>query len=281
MVENLAESIRTTVAATLEWLLVNDAGRTFPLRNSEIEFDDRREALFFEFTDDKGFHSRRVRSINESDGEIEIDVAGMRGRGEKLRLLPRTSAAELSLAIEIARLKRANEIAAAIAEVMPGSELFRVSLDKKRGRLAKIAFRSRGGRQSLFIADVTETMTHEALTSAALLLLEKLRIRKKDPIGHIVIAAFGRTARNLSKLHTLLKGEQNISVIELKEKNGVVVGKMLPHLHLSDLWRGRVPKLNIPSELVHSRTAAALIELAPDKIDVVFSRHGESIRFLG
>lgn len=282
MVETLTESVKTKLAATFEWLLISDAGRTFPLVNSEIEFESRRGALFFEYTDDTGFHSRRVREITESDGEIEIDVTRLRGGNEKLRLLPRTPAAELSLAIEIARLKRANEVAAAIAEIMPGSELFRVSLDKKRGRLAKIVFRSRGGRQSLFIADVTETMTHESLTSAALLLIEKLRPRKKDPIEHITIAAFGRTARNLTKLHALLKGsDRDLSVIELKEKNGSVVGKMLPQLHLHDLWRGHVPKLNIPSELVHSRTAASLIELAPEKIDVVFSRHGETIRFLG
>ncbi len=282
MVEQPDESVKTRLAATFEWLLINGAGRTFPLVNSEMEFVRRGSGLFFEYTDDKGFHSRRVRSATETEGEIEIEVTRLRGDDEKLRLLPRTPAAELSLAIEIARLKRANEIAAAIAEIMPGTELFRVSLDKKRGRLAKIVFRSRGGRLSLFVADVTDTMTHEALTASAMLLLEKLRSRKKDPIEHITIAAFGRIARNLTRLHTLLKAtDRDLSVIELKEKNGGVIGKMLPHLHLSDLWRGRVPKLNIPSELIHSRTAAELIELAPDKIDVVFSRHGETIRFLG
>src|SRR5690606_12407733 len=282
MVDHVIEDIKTKLTATLEWLLVSDAGRTFPLANSELEIDARGGRVFFEYTDDTGFHSRRVRSIGEADGEIEIDVTRLRGGRERLRLLPRTSAAELSLAIEIARLKRANEVAAAIAEIMPGSELFRVSLDKKRGRVAKIIFRSRGGRQSFFLTDVTETMTHEALTSAAMLLLEKLRIRKKDPIAHITIAAVGRTARNLTKLHALLKGsDRDLSVIELKEKNGAAVGKMLPHLHMSDLWRGRAANLNIPSELIHSRTAARLIELAPEKIDVVFSRHGETIRFLG
>src|SRR5690606_40219489 len=192
MVDHVIEDIKTKLTATLEWLLVSDAGRTFPLANSELEIDARGGRVFFEYTDDTGFHSRRVRSIGEADGEIEIDVTRLRGGRERLRLLPRTSAAELSLAIEIARLKRANEVAAAIAEIMPGSELFRVSLDKKRGRVAKVVLRSRGGRWSLFVADVKDTMTHAALTASAVLLLERLRSRRKDPLQHITIEAFGR-----------------------------------------------------------------------------------------
>src|SRR5690606_15574795 len=98
MVETLDESAKTKLAGTFEWLLINDAGKTFPLVNAEIEFESRRGALFFEYTDDTGFHSRRVRAIAEADGGIEIEVTRLRGGNEKLRLLPRTPAAELSLA---------------------------------------------------------------------------------------------------------------------------------------------------------------------------------------
>jgi hypothetical protein len=184
------------------------------------------------------------------------------------------------LEIEVARLRKANEIASAVEAAMPGQKLTRVALDKKRGRFAKMILKGRSGSQTIVVADVTGTMTHESLTSTALLQLAKLRVRKKDPIKDITIAAEKTSARNLRKLHALLP-DSGLSVVELKEEKGERSARFLAPVHLSDLWRERPPKLNIPSELIISRTASQLISIAPEKIDVVFSKQGETLRFLG
>ncbi len=284
MVENtdLYKEVAAVIASRFEWLLVSEAGRTFPLDTTEIEIEESRGSLRFEYTDDTGFHSRRVERFRLDQNELEIVVKSGRGtKPETLRLIPRTAAAELNLEIELARLRRANEIAAAVESALPGNKLFRVSLDGQRGRIAKIILKTRSGSQTVVIADVTGTMTHESLTSSALLLLEKLRRRKKDPVREITIAANRTSARNLRKLHALLRPLSGIKVIEMNEKKGETSAKCLPQIHLNDLWRERPSKLNIPSELIISRTAAELISLSPDNIDVVFSKQGETLRFLG
>ena len=283
MVENLDQykEISDAIGASFEWLLVNEAGRTFPLNNTEIEIENGRGSLRFGYTDDKGFHLRRIVQFKENVGEIEITLVGSaKVKTETLRLIPRTAAAELSLDIELARLKKANDIAQAVEAAIPDQKLSRVSLDKKRGRIAKMILKGRNASQTVVIADVTGTMTHESLTSTALLQLEKLRVRKKDPVKEIAFAAGKTSARNLRKLHALLPNS-GLSVIELKEENGERTASYIAPANLSDLWRERPAKLNIPSELVISKTASKLISLAPEKIDVVFSKQGETIRFLG
>jgi len=276
------KEISEAVASRFEWLLVNEAGRTFPLNNTEIEIETGRGSVRFGYTDDTGFHLRRIEQFRKNESELHFDVKGARQTNfETLRLIPRTAAAELSLEVELARLRKANETAALVEAAIPGQKLVRVSLDKQRGRIAKIILKAKSGSQAIVIADVTGTMTHESLTSSALLQLERLRDRKKDPVNEISIAAAKTSARNLRKLHALLMPRCGLSVMELTDKKGETSARYLPPLHLTDLWRERPSKLNIPSELVLSRTAAELVSLAPEKIDVVFSKQGETVRFLG
>lgn len=277
------DELREIVSGQQEWLLVRELGRSFPLEKHEIEVIDDGEKAYFGFLDDNGFHSWRLNGFKRDADEIEIDVAGSFARNrETMRLIPRVSAAVLAGEVEIARLKKANEIARLLALNFPGIKLGRVALNETNGRFAQINFDSSDKTPIAAIADVTAALTVETIFTAAMLWLDKLGSRKK-PILDVWIICEKRQARNSQKLHALLtdRWKAKITVIEVNRKTDPPTLVELPKRKIRELWREKANKLTLPGGLPPSRIGADIARLSPENIDVIYSKHGETLRFKG
>ncbi len=279
-----ADELREIVGSRHEWLLVRELGKTFPLEKHEIEVIEDGEKTHFGFLDDNGFHSWRLNGFTQKADEIAIDVAGSYERNrETMRLVPRVSASVLTAEIEIARLKKANEIAGLITQNFPGTKLGRVALNESNGRFAQINLDAADKTPIAAIADVTASLTVESIFTAAMLWLEKLGLRKKKPVLDIWIICEKRQAKNAQKLHALLtdRWKAKITVIEINRKEEPARLTELPKRRIRELWREKANKLSLPSGQPTSRIAAAIIEQSPANIDVIYSRQGETLRFMG
>ena len=279
-----ADELREIVASRHEWLLVRELGKTFPLDKHEIEINVSGEKAHFGFLDDKGFHSWRLNGFGHSDGEISIDVAGAFAKHrETMRLVPRIAAVELSAEIEAARLEKANEIASLITENFPGVKLGRVALNAENGRFAQVNFESSEKTPMAAIADVTSSLTVEAFFTAAILWVEKLGLRKKKPVNEIWIICEKRQAKNAQKLHALLteRWKVKITIVEIDRKPSARPLAVLPKRKIRELWREKARKLQLPQHAEPSLTSQKIIGLSPERIDVVCSRQGETLRFMG
>ncbi len=282
MVSNAAPAIDlpALIDAHAEWLVVAENGKTFPLNRTEIELLESDNKLLFGFLDDNGFRSVRVENVSAEGGEITLEVKANFGRAtETIRLIPRVSAAELSANVELARLQKANDIAAMISVYDPSLKMVRVALNKGSGRFAEIVVKNRSGVQTAVFSDVSERSTPETLLTTAILWLAKLQMRRKNPIDEIWIVGDKKVARNLRKLHALLERpiKSQIKIFEIA-KAGL---KHLPPLDFSDLWREKPKKLILPVEVELSETAQNVISISPEKIDVMLAKNGESVRFHG
>lgn len=278
------DGLSALIATHFEWLAVRDSGRTLPLRRDEIEIIDDGSKTLFGFVEEKGFSMRRVVSFDVDGDELLLELSGKFGNEvETIRLVPRTSAAELSANIELARLEKANEAARIIIESLPGYKAERIQLNTSNGRLAQIFIRGRDKRPIGVMYDVTAALTHETILTSAIKWLEKTRIRKKDPITDIWIAAEKRQAANLQKLLALLRPSiaGSISILEIIRSGEIPTAKVRRQLRIPELWREKPKKLSIPSEIIQSRTARAIIDISPEAIDVVFSKQGETLRYNG
>ncbi|MBK8465351.1 MAG: hypothetical protein IPL32_05925 [Chloracidobacterium sp.] len=279
-----ADELREIVASHHEWLLVRDLGKTFPLEKHEIEIAEDGEKTHFGFLDDKGFHSWRLNGFAHEGGEITIDVAGAFAKKQEImRLIPRVTAADLAAEVEFARLEKANEIAAFITDNYPGIKLGRVALNTENGRLAQINFDMAEKIPMAAIADVTSTLTVETVFTAAILWVEKLGLRKKKPVLDIWIICEKRQAKNAQKLHALLtnRWKERITVVEINRKPDRPRLIQMPKRKIRELWREKAKKLALPKRPEPSITAQKIIELSPDRIDVVYSKQGETLRFMG
>lgn len=276
--------LRELISSCHEWLLVRDLGATFPLYHDEIEISVDGEKAHFGFLDDKGFHNWRLNSFTINADEATLDVAGAFARKrETLRLVARTLASELTAEIEAARLERANEIGRFISDSFPEVKLGRIALNEDNGRYAQIIFESGDGVPMAAIADISGSLSVEAIFTTAMIWAEKLSIRKKKPVNDIWIICEKRQAKNAQKLLAMLidRWKAKITIVEVDRKAEPVRLKVLPPRRMSELWREKAPKLILPQDPAPSQISLTLIGLSPNEIDVVYSKQGETLRFRG
>ena len=271
-----------------EWLLIDASGRSFALQNSEIEIASERGRLLFAFLDEKGFQTWRIADFKTKGEEILLDLTrNFEKERVKIRLVPRAWAKDLSDAVELARLERANKIAALIAKNFPKTKLARVELNKENGRFAQIIFEKFAGKQTAALSDVSDNLTPEILISTAILWLIKLEKRRKNPVQFVWILAEKAQAKKLQRLHALLKESWKSKIIikeisrEGAETQSAEIVKDLPALQIAELWRSKAREIKAPGNLQLSETAQRIIEFSPAEIDAVFSRNGETLRFNG
>lgn len=277
------DELRELIAAYPEWLLIRASGRSFPIFGKELEIDYNGERTLLGFLDDGGFHSWRLNEFKFHQGAIELDVAGPYARKrEVVRLIPRESAAALAAAVDLARLEKTNEVARLIETSIRATKIVRVDLNIENGRLGQIIFERERVRMAA-LADITAALTAEATLAAAIVWLERLGLRSKKPISDLLIVAETRQAKALQKLHALLsdRWKAKITIGEILRKKDPPAIAELPKRKTRELWREKTKKLLIPRDPHPSETALRLTDLAPDKIDVVFSKQGETLRFRG
>jgi hypothetical protein len=275
--------LRELIDAHPEWLLIRGSGRSFSLFGSEIELSLGEERPLVGFLDDGGFHSWRLNEFKLTDGAIELDVAGPFARKrEVIRLVPRESSAELAAAVELARLEKTNEVAHLIEDSVPGSRLIRVELNADNGRFGQIIY-ERNRTRTAALTDVTGQLTSESILSCAIVLLERLGGSAKNPVNELSVVAERRQAKALQKLHALLsdRWKSKITLWAVSRKSDPPRLVELAKRSISELWREKPQPLNVPRDPHPSDMAAEIMKLSPEKMDIVYSKQGETLRFLG
>jgi hypothetical protein len=284
MVAPTADVLRQIIDAHFEWLAVHSEGRTFPLQKDEIEIEQTDAKLRIGMPSENGFRNWRVEDFLFEEGELVLNVSGnFGGELREVRFVPRTSAAELSANIELARLIRANEIAVLVEKNFAGTKIVRVALNEENGRLAQVMIETRPGVQTAVLADVTNHLPPEVLLSSAFLWLDRLNERRKKPVDGVWIVGETKQVRNLRKLHALLVGSEQakVSIVEIAKRETEPVLRRHESFKRGSLWREKPKKLILPSEIEMSESAERIVEMAPEKIDVIRSKQGETLRFLG
>jgi len=269
-----------------EWLLIGVSGKSFPLQRGEIEFTFEREKIIFGFLNDAGFQIWRVADCQIENEKITLDLTRNFAREcEKIRLVPRISASELGEAVELARLEKANQIARLIVAENRGAKLIRVSLNEENGRFAQIVFEKSDKKQIAVLADIADAATPENLLTIAIVWLTNLENRKK-PIEIVWILAEKKLYKNLRKLHALLREswKSKIYIKEISRPSAKAQREEILEVSpitFGNLWREKPPKISLTENTELSETATEIIKLAPEKIDVIFTKHGETMRFFG
>jgi hypothetical protein len=75
--------------------------------------------------------------------------------------------------------------------------------------------------------------------------------------------------------------KSKITIIEVDHKPAPPRLVILPKRKIRELWREKAPKLSLPERPEPSETSQQIRELSPDKIDIIYSKQGETLRFMG
>lgn len=267
-----------------EWLLQSNSGKTFAVDKNEIELEIKHNKLLFSFLDDKGVQTWRIENYEIKNGKLGFDLTRNFAREiGKITLVPRISARELGEAVELARLEKAGKIASIVKENQPKIKLLRIHLNRENGRVAQIFFETLNKSHIAAITDVSDSISPEVLISTAIFQLHRLQNRKKNPVETIWILAEKKSAKKIQRLHALLRENWKcrIKIFEFSFDKNEAGLKELEKLEIKNLWRDKAGKIHLPETIELTRTAREIVKIAPEKIDIIFSKKGETLRFLG
>jgi hypothetical protein len=272
-----------------EFLVIAGAGAQLSLKRDEIICSFERGRVFLKCATDAGPKAWQAAAAEQAERKLTVSVLGRAG-GEKesLELIPRITAADMMAAIKEARLRKAIEIAEVVAENFPQSKLVKVRLSQgiragEYGTNAQILLQTGPGQQAAIFAPVVSKVANGEgfLASAISWFINVSERAKKARIEQLWLMADKRTLNKLKKLVALFRPRwrEQIFLFAIGIENRTVTPIKVPEL--SRLWREKPRRVKLPGEQYPTETAANMIALAPEAIDIAYSAHGETLRYHG
>ena len=288
-VDNAKRSIDELLGAHNEWFLTHDGGAPLALNSSEFDFSiDHRRLIFSSWTE-TGSRSWRVTAWNWT-GEKLVMEASRRMGAEKavLELVPRASARAIVAGIAAARHARCVMLAEIANEALSNSRLESVALSPgmrrdQPGRYARIILSRPHERIALTATVATsDTRNVDSLFSSSLLWFNRLQSRpKRPPIEKLLIAVEHNVLESVRQRHILLREplRQRIELFEIDEAWQQI--EPVRPWERRNLWRKRLKQFPAIVEDQTIERVKEIIALRPRAIDVVNSRHGQTLRYCG
>ncbi len=290
-IKQAAASIQDLIAAREEWIYARDgSGRASALRKSEIDFRIAQGRLMFSCLSDEGHAVWHVTAW-EWNGEKLLLEATRRMGAERaqLELIPRASAGSIAALVAATRRARCQTLAQLACAVWHGARIARAGLSAgarlgQPGRDARILLDLRNERIAVTgtVAEDDGRGVDAFLSSALIWFTRACEKRTRPPyITKLCLVAREQSIEALAQRIALLRDELRriIALFEIDEEWQVL--KPVRQLERRELWIEPPKRLHRPAETEISKAAVSIISLAPEAIDVVRARHGETLRFHG
>ena len=287
--EEAARRIEEILETRGEWLYVRDGHSRASLRRSELEFRAAHNRLIFHCLSDEGREVWRISSWGWTGEKLLLEA--LRGAGReraKVELIPRISARALAEEVAALRRTRCALLAQLASAQLPGATIERATLSagvrfNQPGSFARILLKRRDTRVCVagIVGDSHSPAHVDALVSSTLIWFTRLRESSRAPLKMKLWIVVERACLEpLRNLTALLRADLRhaLTIYEIDEAWSSLTET--PQYELEELFTARVPRIVLPkSEL--SEVAARIIALAPEAIDAVRARHGETLRFHG
>lgn len=288
------EEARRRIASILdargEWFCAETReGASVPLGRDEWEIETEHEALHFSYRTERGaLRVWRVVGWEWTGACLRLNATRRMGAERiVLELVPRASVAEGVAQVRAARRAACERLAALACAATANAKIERATLSAgarraEPGRYARINLRA--GREPVAVTGAVVALgAHEvdAFLASALMwwrrAFEKSGRARERKLWLVVRAELrDATVERLALLRAEVRRE--IELYETDEGWQNLSPVALPSL--DQTFDGAVRFRRPPREEL-TETAARILSLAPDAIDVVRARHGETLRFHG
>ena len=280
--------IATLLREYAEWLFVADRV-TESLRREEIDVVVVGERLMFSCWTEKGTRLWRVMAWDWNGHSLELEVSRkLRGEALLIKLIPRTAARAMTAAIGAARRVRCERVGQLAAALQFGSVVERSSLSRgtkpgQPGRYAQVILKTRRARIAVTGPVVSsQPSAVDAFLSSALLWFRRTCDRVKPPyVEHLWLIVSPDLLKPLLYRVALLRPalKEIIKVFTVDEE--LTLLSEAPSPDKEDLWRKKLARFPPVAAATASELSLAIVAEAPEAIDIVHSRHGETLRYFG
>jgi hypothetical protein len=275
-VESAHREIDALLLEYAEWLFVCD-GVSQSLRRDEIEVVVIRERLLLSCWTEKGTRLWRVVAWDWNGQLLELELSDRM----RIQLIPRTSAKAITATIRAARQIRCERLARLAAAECLGGVVERLSLSRgakpgQPGRYAQVLLKTRRAR----IAVVGPVVSSAPAAVDAFLSSSLLWFRRTSVEQLWLIVSPELLKPLLYRIALLRPGlKEIIKVFTVDDELTSLTDTPSPDK--DDLWRKKLARFPPVAVSTASELSLAIVAEAPEAIDIVHSRHGETLRYFG
>ena len=273
----------------IEWFCTWSDGNAQAVRRNELAIELVQGRLVFSCWTERGTWTWRVSGWDWFGDKLLLEASRRMGAERPIiEIIPRASAKSISATVKAARLVRCEQLAKLACSSQPGATLERASLSPgirrgHPGKYARIILRQKHQRiavtGSVASSKASET---DSFLAAALLWFTRTSERSRPPyIQQLWLIVESQIAKQLATRTALLRESlrESIRVYEIDDPWSGLVEVVCPSR--KDLWKRRLARFP-PGPLVEaSELASAIMAEAPEAIDIVHARHGQTLRYFG
>jgi len=289
---NLRKSAHEQITALLreyaEWLFVSD-GTVQPLRREEIELSFVQQKLMFSCWTEVGTRVWRLIGWDWNGQLLELKVSRRMGAEVSLiELIPRTTAKVVTATIRAARQMLCERLAQLAAALETETKVERLSLSRgtkpgQPGRYAQIILLRRRERIAVTGPVVSSPPSAvDAFISSALLWFRRTSDRTKPPfVEQLWLIVSPELLNPVIYRVALLRGGLRNIIKVFTVDDQLTTLTAVPCPHKDELWKKKLARFPPVAAATPGELSSAIVAEAPDAIDVVHSRHGETLRYFG
>lgn len=287
--ENAARRIKELINQDGEWLCIWGP-RSTVLSKSDCDFRIEQGRLIFSCLTVDGARIWRVTGWDWTGEKLLLETSRRMGaeRG-RLELVPRASMKAMSALVSATRRQRCQQLAELVCAALKGSKIERAAFSPgsrpgQPGPFARIILRQRNERIAVagFVVESAERYI-DAFLSSTLIWFARISESARPPfIKQLWLIVESELVESLGQRLALLRDEMRkiIALYSSDIESGELIHRELPEL--ANLLMKKRERLKHPAgKALLSESAKQIVALAPEAIDVVRSRHGETLRFHG
>lgn len=288
-IEAARQQIATLFGQHAEWFCTAGNKETYALRRDEMQISIAQRRLILSCWTEKGSRSWRILGW-QWNGQMLLLQASRRMGAELplIELIPRASATAVAATIRAARQLRCDKLAQLACASLVETRIERAALSPgtrpgQPGRYARILLQRKMARIAVTSPVVSsQPSSVDAFLSSALLWLKRTAERIKPPYIEqfwlvVPVEQLKPLLYRVALLHDGLKSV--IRVMTIDDDLTALTPAECPEWR--NLWKAKVARFpSLPAATITPQTSA-IIAAAPEAIDVVHARHGETLRYFG
>ena len=287
------EAARSKIADLLtthaEWFCTLNGGDTQALGRSELDIAVAYGRLILTSWTEKGSRAWKIFAWELTGERLTLRASRRMGAERPLiELVPRAAASAIALTVKTARQQRAAQLGELACAMQASAKLERAALSPgarrgQPGRYARILLRQKHQRIAVTgSVAASKASDADAFLSSALMWFKRTSERARAPYIQQLWLLVERdlvkpTAQRVAMLRSSLRDA--IAVYEVDQQ--LTEMKLVDVPAREDLWKRKLARFPPVPAAEPGEIAKRLIELAPDAIDVVSARHGETLRYFG
>lgn len=205
-----------------------------------------------------------------------------------IELVPRAAASAIALTVKTARQKRSAQLGALACSLQSGAKLERAALSPgarrgQPGRYARILLRQKHQRLAV-TGSVAASRASEAdaFLAAALLWFKRISERARPPyIQQLWLVVDSDLVKPIAQRVAMLRRGLRDAIALFEVDQQLTEMKVIDVPAREDIWKRKLSRFPPVAAGESSQIASRLVSLAPEAIDVVSARHGETLRYFG